>query len=152
MIDMGVEPFLIISTVKTIIAQRLIRKLVPSKEKYFLSAAEIKNLAKLVDLDRMLGLLKAENIVGAKDTWEKIPFYKAVKSKESEDGYANRIGMHEVLAVTSTIREMIIRGVSQDEMEVQAKKEGMMTMLEDGIFQAVLGVTTLEEVFRVVSE
>ena len=152
LIDMGVEPFLIISTVKTIIAQRLIRKLVPSKEKYFLSAAEIKNLAKLVDLDRMLGLLKAENIVGAKDTWEKIPFYKAVKSKESEDGYANRIGMHEVLAVTSTIREMIIRGVSQDEMEVQAKKEGMMTMLEDGIFQAVLGVTTLEEVFRVVSE
>ncbi|MEK7140521.1 MAG: GspE/PulE family protein [Patescibacteria group bacterium] len=152
LIDMGVEPFLIISTVKTIIAQRLIRKLVPSKEKYFLSEAEIKNLAKIVDLDRMLGLLKAENIVGAKDTWEKIPFYKAVKSKESEDGYANRIGMHEVLAVTSTIRDMIIRGVSQDEMETQAKKEGMMTMLEDGIFQAVLGVTTLEEVFRVVSE
>ena len=152
LIDMGVEPFLIISTVKTIIAQRLIRKLVPSKEKYFLSEAEIKNLAKIVDLDRMLGLLKAENIVGAKDTWEKIPFYKAVKSKESEDGYANRIRMQEVLAVTSTIRDMIIRGVSQDEMETQAKKEGMMTMLEDGIFQAVLGVTTLEEVFRVVSE
>jgi type IV pilus assembly protein PilB len=47
---------------------------------------------------------------------------------------------------------MIVGGKSQDEIEVQAKKEGMMTMLEDGVFQAVLGVTTLEEVFRVVSE
>ena len=60
--------------------------------------------------------------------------------------------MHEVLKVTSTIKEMIIAGSSQDEIEIQAKKEGMMTMFEDGVFQAVLGVTTLEEVFRVVSE
>jgi len=151
LIDIGVEPFLITSTVKTIIAQRLLRRLV-SKEKYFLSPAEMKNLSKLVDLDRMLGLLKAENIVGPNDTWDKIPFYRAVKSDESEDGYSSRVGMHEVLTVSSTIRDMIVRGASQNEIEEQAKKEGMMTMLEDGIFQAVLGITTLEEVFRVVSE
>ena len=47
---------------------------------------------------------------------------------------------------------MIIKGASQDDIEIQAKKEGMMTMLEDGIFQCVIGMTTLEEVFRVVSE
>jgi len=152
LVDMGVEPFLITATVKTIIAQRLVRRLTQSKEKYFLSAAEIKNLAKIVELDRMLVLLKAEKIVGDQDTWDKIAFYKAVKSSESEDGYLNRIGMHEVLKVTSTIKEMIIAGSSQDDIETQAKKEGMMTMLEDGVFQAVLGVTTLEEVFRVVSE
>ncbi|HTE48501.1 MAG TPA: ATPase, T2SS/T4P/T4SS family [Candidatus Paceibacterota bacterium] len=152
LIDMGVEPFLITATVKTIIAQRLVRRLTPSKEKYFLSNAEIKNLAKVVDLDRAIGFLKAEKIIGGSDTWDKIPFYKAVKSSEFADGYSNRIGMHEVLNVSSTIRDMIIKGSSQDEIEVQAKKEGMMTMLEDGIFQAVLGVTTLEEVFRVVSE
>ena len=152
LIDMGVLPFLIISTVKTILAQRLVRKLVASKQKYFLSADEIKNLSKLIDLDRMLSLLKNENIVGPEDSWEKIPFYKAVKSDESPDGYSNRIGIHEVLKVTSSIKEMIIHGASQDDLEIQAKKEGMMTILEDGIFQAVLGVTTLEEVFRVVSE
>lgn len=152
LMDMGVEPFLITATVKTIIAQRLVRKLVPSKDKYFLSAAEIKNLAKIVDLDRMLILLKDEKIIGDKDTWDKIPFYKAVKSSEFEDGYASRIGMHEVLKVTPTIKEMIIGGSSQDEIESQAKKEGMMTMIEDGVYQAVLGITTLEEVFRVVSE
>lgn len=152
MIDMGVEPFLITATVKTIIAQRLVRKLMPNKEKYFLSPAELKNLEKFVDLDRMLALLKEEKVIDQKDTWDKVPFYKAVKVNEFEDGYASRTGMHEVLKVTPTIREMIIKGSSQDEIEVQAKKEGMMTMLEDGVYQAVLGVTTLEEVFRVVSE
>lgn len=152
MIDMEVEPFLIISTVKTIIAQRLVRRLTDTKEKYFLSSAELKNLAKLVDLDRMLSFLKSENVIGEKDTWDKVPFYKAVKSAESEDGYSSRVGIHEVLNVSSSIKEMIIRGSSQDEVEAQAKKEGMMTMIEDGVFQAVIGTTTLEEVFRVVSE
>jgi len=152
LIDMGIEPFLITATVKTIIAQRLVRKLTSHKEKYFLSSVEIKNLAKVVDLDRVLAFLKTENIVGEKDTFDKVPFYKAVKSGESEDGYLDRMGMHEVLKVTPTIKEMIISGKSQDEIEIQAKKEGMMTMLEDGVYQAILGVTTLEEVFRVVSE
>jgi len=152
LIDMGVLPFLIISTVKTIIAQRLVRRLVSSKEKYFLSGDEIKNLAKLIDLDRMLLILKNEKIIGPKDTWETVPFYKPVKNNESPDGYSDRIGIHEVLKVTASIKEMIIRGSSQDELEAQAKKEGMMTILEDGVFQAVLGNTSLEEVFRVVSE
>jgi type IV pilus assembly protein PilB len=152
MIDMGVEPFLITATVKTIIAQRLVRKLTPNKEKYFLSATEIQNLARIVNLDRVLQFLRAEKIIGEKDAWDKIPFYKPVKSSEFEDGYSSRTGMHEVLKVTATIKEMILSGKSQDEIEAQAKTEGMMTMIEDGVFQAVLGVTTLEEVFRVVSE
>ena len=152
LMDMGVEPFLITATVKTIIAQRLVRRLTASKEKYFLSAVEVKNLAKIVDLDRALQFLKMEKILEEKATWEKIPFYKPVKSAESEDGYAGRVGIHEVLSVTPTIREMILKGSSQDEIEIQAKKEGMMTMIEDGVFQAVLGLISLEEIFRVVSE
>ena len=63
MIDMGIEPFLIVSTVKTVIAQRLVRRLTQLKDKYILSAAELEALGKLVDLDRMLGLLKAEKAV-----------------------------------------------------------------------------------------
>jgi len=152
LIDMGALPFLIVSTVKTIIAQRLVRRLVESKEKYFLSSAEIKNLEKIVDLDRMLELLKLEKIIDPKATWDKIPFYKPKPSKDAPDGYMSRIGLHEVLKVTASIKEMIIKGSSQDEMEAQAKSEGMMTILEDGVFQAVLGTTSLEEVFRVVSE
>lgn len=152
LIDMGVEPFLLISTVKTIIAQRLVRKLTESKEKYFLSEAELKNLGRLVDLERVLLQLKSENIIGAKDTWEEVPFYKQKKDDDSTDGYSGRIGIHEVLKVTASIKELITRGSSQDEIETQAKKEGMSTILEDGILKAAQGLTTLEEVFRVVSE
>ena len=100
----------------------------------------------------MLVFLKDEKIIGANDNWDKIPFYKAKRTNELEDGYSSRTGMHEVLKVTNTIKEMILKGSSQDDIEAQAKKEGMMTMLEDGVYQAVLGITTLEEVFRVVSE
>ncbi|MEK7569315.1 MAG: GspE/PulE family protein [Patescibacteria group bacterium] len=152
MIDMGVEPFLIISTVKTIIAQRLVRRLLPSKEKYFLSDAELKNLSKLVDLERMLGFLRTEKVIGPKEDWGRVPFYRAVKTADSPDGYSNRVGIHEVLRVSNTIKEMIIKGSSDSDIEKQAKSEGMMTMLEDGIYLSALGVTTLEEVFRVVSE
>lgn len=150
--DIGVEAFLIVSTVKTIISQRLVRKLSSQEGKYFMSADELKALGKLVDLDRMLTFLKAEKVVGTDATWEKIPMYKPVKTEEFPDGYKGRLGIHEVLKVSLAIKEMIIKGSSTDELETQAKKEGMMTMLEDGIFQAVNGLTTIEEVLRVVSE
>jgi len=152
MIDMGILPFLIVSTVKTILAQRLVRRLTKEKEKYFLSNVELKDLSKIVDLDRVLLFLRAEKIIGEKDSWDKIPFYKAKKNEESPDGYAGRVGIHEVLSVNETIKELIIKGASTDEIQRQAKSEGMTTMIEDGVFQAALGNTSLEEVFRVVSE
>lgn len=153
MIDMGVEPFLIVSTVKTVIAQRLVRKLEDTnKEKYFLNETEMLALQKIVDLDRVLEFLKKEKIVEEKATWEKIPFYKPKPSEESKDGYKGRVSIHEVLDVTSSIKEMILKGSSADEIEKRAKEEGMMTMLEDGIFLAASGITSTEEVLRVVSE
>lgn len=152
LIDMGAEPFLLVSTVKTIIAQRLVRKIISSKDKYILSSAELKNLGKIVDLDRMLSLLKEEKIIGAKDTWDEVPFYKSGKEGDTLDGYSGRVGIHEVLKVSIGIKELILKGASQDEIEAQAKKEGMITMLEDGVLKAVQGFTTLEEILRVVSE
>ncbi|MFA7315583.1 MAG: GspE/PulE family protein [Candidatus Paceibacterota bacterium] len=152
MIDMGVEPFLIVSTVKTVIAQRLVRKLADTKERYFLSEAEEKALRNIVDLDRMLTILKKENIVDADSTWATIPFCRPKGGEDSPDGYKGRIGIHEVLEVSLSIKELILRGASADEIEKRAKEEGMMTMLEDGIFLAVQGITTTEEVLRVVSE
>ncbi len=152
LIDMGVEPFLIVSTAKTIIAQRLVRRLTASKEKYFLSTVEYDALAKMIDMDRMLALLIKENVAPTGSTWKNVPFYKPRKSEESEDGFKGRIGIHEVLKVSSAVKEIILRSGTSDEIEGQAKKEGMMTMLEDGIYQAAQGKTTLEEVLRVVSE
>jgi type IV pilus assembly protein PilB len=152
MTDMGVEPFLIVSTVKTVIAQRLVRVLASNKQKYFMSPEEKKTLEKVVDLDRILAILQKEKIVPPNATWDAIPLYKPVPSEESETGYKGRLGIHEVLKVSPLIKEMILKGSSTDEIEQRAKEEGMMTMLEDGIFLAVQGVTSTEEVLRVVSE
>lgn len=152
MIDMGVEPFLIVSTIKTVIAQRLVRKLAEEKEKYFLSDGELNALSKVVNLDVVLETLKKEKIVDKDISWKEIPVYKPKITKDSPNGYKGRIGIHEVLEVSTTIKEMILKGSSSDEIEEVAKKEGMMTMLEDGIFLVASGVTSTEEVLRVVSE
>lgn len=152
LIDMDIEPFLIVSTVNVIIAQRLVRRLYSVKEKYFPSAEEIDSLKKIVDLDRVMKALKEENIVAPNAEWGDVPFYRPRKSNESEDGYKGRVGIHEVLKMSPAIRELIIRGATPIEIETQAKKEGMTTMIEDGIIKAVQGVTTIEEVLRVVSE
>lgn len=151
-IDMGAEAFLLVSTLKTVISQRLIRRLTQKKEQYFLSEAEMKALQKIVNMDRILEALKAEKIVDEKADWSKIPFYKAIPNEESEDGYKGRVGIHEVLKVSPKIKELILKGSPSDEIEAVAKEEGMMTMLEDGIFLAAQGLTTTEEVLRVVSE
>ena len=151
-IDMGAEPFLLVSTLRVIIAQRLVRKLCKVKEQHILSRTELEELQKHVDLPALLERLKEEKIVDKKATWSSIPFYKPKKSADCEDGYSGRIGIHEVMQMTPTIKELVIKHATSDEIEMQARKEGMLTMLEDGIFKAVQGVTTIEEVLRVVSE
>lgn len=151
-IDMGAEPFLIISTVNVIIAQRLVRKLCGTKEKYLLSKAEIDALGKKANLPRLLEALIEENVVAKGSEWSTIPFYKPKSSSECEEGYKGRMGIHEVLRMTPAIRDLAIVRASAEKIEAQARAEGMLTMLEDGIFQAAQGLTTIEEVFRVVSE
>jgi type IV pilus assembly protein PilB len=151
-IDMKIEPFLLVSTLNIVLAQRLVRKLNKIKDKYLLSKAELISLGKIVDLDRILKMLKAEKIVGEKDDWNSIYFYKPRESTETKDGYSGRVGIHEALKMTSTIRDLIMKGATTQQIEEQAKKEGMITMLEDGIFKCVMGLTTIEEVLRVVTE
>lgn len=152
MTDMGVESFLLVSTVKTIVAQRLVRRLTAAKEQYMMTKAEIASLGKIVDLDRVLKFLKDEKVVDAKAKWEDIPMYRPKKSEESEDGFKGRVGIHEVFEMSPTIKELILKGASEADISKQAMNEGMMTMLEDGIFLAVQGQTTTEEVLRVITE
>ena len=152
LLDMKVEPFLLVSTLDVVIAQRLVRKLSASKTKYFLSKEELVSLGNVIPLDRILDFLKEEKIIDKKDGFDKIPFYKPKPGADSEDGYASRIGIHEVLKVNPTIKNLIMKGATSGDIENQAKTEGMMTMIEDGIFKAAQGVTTIEEVLRVISE
>jgi type IV pilus assembly protein PilB len=62
------------------------------------------------------------------------------------------MGIHEVLEMSPTIKDMVMSGKTGDEIEAQARKEGMLTMLEDGIYKAAKGLTSIEEVLRVISE
>ncbi len=152
LLDMEAEPFLLVSTLNVVIGQRLVRRLQNPKDKFCLTPSELDQLAKKVNLDKVLSVLKKENIIDQDSDWKKVQFWKPNPTPEVEDGFKGRIGIHEVLKITPTIRALIMKGATSDEIEDQAKKDGMLTMVEDGIVKAVKGYTTIEEVLRVISE
>ena len=152
LLDMEAKPFLLVSTLNVIIGQRLVRKLCKIKKEYKLNEDEVKNLNQKVDMDRILKELKKENIVEQGAQWDSISFYHPKPSTGCEDGYRDRIGIHEVLIMSEPIRQLIMRGATTAEIEKQATNEGMLSMFEDGIFLAAQGVTTIEEILRVISE
>lgn len=151
LIDMKIEPFLLVSTLDIVIGQRLVRQLTDAKVAYDLSKDEIAQLGKLVDLDKVLTHLKNEKVVKPGTTWSDIQLYKPGDHAE-DGGFKGRVGIHEVLRMSESLRALIMKGATTGELEAQAKKEGMLTMLEDGVFKCVQGLTTIEEVLRVVSE
>lgn len=139
LIDMKVEPFLIASTVNIAIGQRLVRTICPDcKEKKKLTEAEIKSLTELVPVKLLEGKLEF--------------YYGKGCTTCNESGYKGRIGVHEVLEINEEIREAIMRRENADRVRAIAIKNGMVTMLEDGFKKALSGITTIEEVLRVVHE
>jgi type IV pilus assembly protein PilB len=152
LIDMGVEPFLLVSTLRIVIGQRLVRRLCDSREAYTLDAAMRAKIASPAEFDTAFKALQEEKLIKKDVTLDTLPFYRPVPTTESEDGYKSRIGIHEVLAVSSTIRETILHSSTSEAIEKQAKEEGMLTMFEDGLYKAARGITSIEEVLRAVSE
>jgi len=150
--DMGAESFLLVSTLRVAVGQRLVRKLANDKLPYTLTKAEKDELNEKVDLEKILLILKDEGIVKPEATWNDVAFYHPKEKGETEDGYKGRMGIHEVLEMSPTIKDMVMSDKTADDVEIQAKKEGMLTMLEDGIFKAAQGMTSIEEVLRVISE
>jgi type IV pilus assembly protein PilB len=154
LIDMGIEPFLLSSTLNVVLAQRLVRKLCKEKNSYKLKEPEIEDLKKYCDLQRFLEILKENEIIKKRDRVEigDLEFYKPKSSKDCPEGYKGRVGIFEVLPVTETIKELIVKKATSDKIQEQAKKEGMLTMIEDGLIKAVQGITSIEEVLRVTIE
>lgn len=152
LMDMGVERFLLVSTLRVAVGQRLVRRLTDSKDSYTLSASERADLEKHVDLERILATLKEEGVVKGSATWNTIPLYRPKEGVDGDEGYKGRIGIHEVLHFSPSIKDLVMAEATADQIEAQAKKEGMLTMIEDGMYKAALGLTSVEEVLRVVSE
>jgi type IV pilus assembly protein PilB len=152
LMDMDIEPFLLSSTIKVVIAQRLVRRLFGQKEEYTITKEEAVSLGKFIDLEHVLKALKEEAVIKKDAKLEDITFYRPKPSEEAPEGYKGRSVINEVLLVSPTINELILKQASSDKIEAQARTEGMLTMAEDGLFKAVQGITTIEEVLRVISE
>jgi len=152
LLEMKAEPFLIASTVNVIVAQRLVRKLGEEKEAYKLTEKALESLKSYCDIARLEKLFRAEKILGAKDTLASATFYRPQKTEDPEEGYKGRIGVYEVLPVTESIKALVVQKATADAVQKQAVSEGMITMVEDGLLKAAQGVTSIEEVLRVISE
>lgn len=138
--DMGVEPFLVASTVNVIVAQRLLRKI-----------CEMCKSSVSIMREEMLQSLPVEIVNKHFDSKEEIRIYKGAGCNVCHNtGYSGRIGVFEVLEVTNSIRKLIVQKADADEILAQAVKEyDMTTMLDDGLKKVIEGVTTIEEVLRV---
>jgi type IV pilus assembly protein PilB len=152
LIDMGVEPFLLASTIRAVIGQRLVRELKENKEDYAMDSTMRAKVASDEEFGIALHTLLAEKLVKDGATLNDIRFYRPPAAAGDEDGYKGRTGIHEVLTVSSAIRDTILHSGTSEAIENQAKKEGMQTMFEDGLYKAARGLTSVEEVLRAVSE
>jgi len=133
LIDMGVEPFLIASSVNGFLAQRLIRNICPEcKEAYKPTPKELNEIG-----------LKGSQLKGGK------LFRGAGCEACLHTGYSGRSGIYELLLVSSDIRKLILTHADSEKIKELAIKEGMTTLLNDGLAKAIEGITTIEEVMRV---
>jgi type IV pilus assembly protein PilB len=156
LLDMGIEPFLIASTVHTVIGQRLVRKVVPGGENYLSNATETAAIQQA--LKALLPSKDSEMPKLAADLgYQSLPLatqnaYTLVKGKivpESPTGYQGRMGLYEVFEVTEAIQDLIIKHATSSNIEKAARAEGMVAMRQDGYLKALAGLTTLMEVDRV---
>lgn len=157
LLDMGVEPFLIASTVRTVIGQRLVRRVADKgKEKYASTAAE--KQAIVDNLGYLLPKTEPERQAVAKDLgYESLPLatdnaytlFKGSDSPETPGGYKGRMGLYEVFEIDEAIQQLILKRSTSSEIQKAAKQNGMIDMREDGYLKALAGLTTVSEVNRV---
>ncbi|HEU5187530.1 MAG TPA: GspE/PulE family protein [Candidatus Saccharimonadales bacterium] len=156
LLDMGIEPFLIASTVNTIIGQRLVRRITDERETYSSNDLEARSIHETIG--HLLPKTKADVPTVAEDLgYKDLPLadqkaYTLVKGKDSPQtpgGYKGRLGLYEVMDVNEDIQNLIIRHATSGEIQRKAVEQGMITMRQDGYMKALSGVTTLDEVNRV---
>ena len=139
LLDMKVEPFLIASTVNIAIGQRLVRRICEHcKTAKKITPAEIKSLTDIMPAELM--------------ATHKVFYHGAGCDKCGNTGYQGRIGIHEVIVVDGPVRDAILLKVQASEIRRVAIAQGMIPMIQDGFEKAALGITTIEEVLRMLHE
>ena len=156
---MNIEPFLIASTVNTIIGQRLVRRVAPKRDAYLSSPIETQNI--LATVGHLLPRTKADVARVSEDLgYKDLPLagqsaYTLVKGRDTSQtprGYAGRAGLYEVMDVNEEIQKLIVSHATSADIQRKAMEQGMITMRQDGYLKALQGITTIEEVNRVAAD
>ncbi|MFA5134715.1 MAG: ATPase, T2SS/T4P/T4SS family [Patescibacteria group bacterium] len=153
--EMGVPPFLIGSTTNVVIAQRLVRKICMNCiHSFTLSKKAIDELKKKVNIDSIIKVLEQQGIILSSETpVESLLFYEGKGCKQCNgSGYKGRMGIFEVLEITDTIARLITEKAPEQTILAEARKNGMLTMIEDGFIKAKNGATSIAEVLRVTKD
>jgi type IV pilus assembly protein PilB len=137
LLEMGVEPFLLASTLEVVIGQRLLRRICNKcRYSYKIPSKELKDLYPLAkeyfNDNETMRLFKGKGCISCHET-----------------GYAGRMGVHELFVFSNEIRDMIIKRCATEELTIKARKQGMKLMFEDGLEKVYQGFTTMEELLRV---
>lgn len=159
LLDMGIEPFLIASTVRTIIGQRLVRRVASKRDSYQSTPLETQNILNTVGHilpKTQADIAKVSEDLGYKD----LPLggqsaYTLVKGKDtpsSPRGYSGRAGLFEVMDMTEEIQNLVMERATSADIQRMAIEQGMITMRQDGYLKALGGITTIEEVNRVAND
>lgn len=159
LLDMGIEPFLLASTLNVVIGQRLVRRVTEKREMYKSSEIETKGVNSIVgDLlpSNKESVAKVSEDLGYPGLPVKNDdFYmlaRGMDTKETPGGYSGRAGLYETIVVDEDIQKLIISHATANEIMRLAKSKGTVTMRQDGILKALSGITTMEEVNRVASD
>lgn len=156
LLDMGIEPFLIASTVHTVIGQRLLRRVGKQKETYQSDAAETATIQ--ATLHNLLPKTAEEAAKVSEDLGHaNLPLIgqsaytltKGVDSPDAPGGYSGRMGIYEVFDISNEIQKLILQRATSADIQRAAIEQGMVTMRQDGYLKALDGLTTINEVNRV---
>ncbi|MBI4232094.1 type II/IV secretion system protein, partial [Candidatus Peregrinibacteria bacterium] len=146
LVDMGIEPFLIASTSKIVIAQRLVRTICDKcKESYEVDFDALMKIGKRANLES-----EVTKILSNLNPGEKITLYKGKGCVFcGNSGYKGRISISEILEVSENVKKLIFQNGSTTTIEEKAREEGMIPLFSDGMEKVLRGLTTIEEVLRV---
>jgi len=159
LLDMKIEPFLIASTVNTIIGQRLVRRVSTKRETYQSSPIETQNI--MATIGHLLPKTKEDVARVSQDLgYKDLPLagqsaytlVRGIDTPQTPHGYSGRAGIFEVMDVNPDIQDLIVKRAASSEIQRLAVSQGMITMRQDGYLKALSGVTTIEEVNRVTSD
>ena len=147
LVDLGIQPYLIPPTLSIAIAQRLVRRLCDHCKKKIKPKEEIKNLI-LKEIDNLPPQIEKNFKIP-----KPISIFKAIGCRKcNKEGFTGRVGLFEILSMTDQLSDIILKEPSESEIIKEAKRQGMIAMKQDGILKVLNGVTTIEEVLRVIIE